>query len=80
MKIQFTFFITCMFLILKSVYSQTPIEPTWYPYWPFSMDTGIDEVHIGYGEWCTIATGPHLQKDKIVLSPPPATVYNHNQS
>lgn len=59
MKILFTSLIACMFLIFKSVLAQTPIEPTWYPYWPFSMDTGIDEVHIGYGDWCTHTEGPH---------------------
>ena len=50
-----------LFIVLFSavVHAIPPIEPTWYPYWPFSTDTGIDEVHIGYGDWCVIEEGPH---------------------
>lgn len=59
MKMLFAFLIICMFLVFKSVQSQPPPAPTWCPYWPFSKDIDVDQVHIGYGDWCTITEGPH---------------------
>jgi hypothetical protein len=53
----------CIVLFNAAVLATPPMEPTWYPYWPFSTNTGIDEVHIGYGDWCVIddphPEGPH---------------------
>lgn len=49
----------CIVLFNAAVLATPPMEPTWYPHWPFSTDTGIDEVHIGYGDWCVIDEGPH---------------------
>ena len=54
--ILFTVFVL-LFSVSKTAFSVP--TPTWYPYWPYSTDQGIDEVHIGYGDWCVIEEGPH---------------------
>lgn len=50
-------------LLISSAFSNAPV-PTWSPYSPYTGYQGnIDEVHIGYGDWCTISQGPHLGID-----------------
>ena len=51
--------VSTIFMITYPAFSNSP-PPTWNPYSPYTGYQGnIDEVHIGFGDWCTLDEGPH---------------------
>lgn len=52
-------FAVLILLTTSTAFSNSP-PPTWNPYSPYTGYQGnIDEVHIGFGDWCTLVEGPH---------------------
>ena len=59
MKISRIILISIILLIAYPAFSNND-PPTWNPYSPYTGYQGnIDEVHIGFGDWCTLDEGPH---------------------
>ena len=59
MKIAETSIVVLLLSIITPALTNSS-PPTWNPYSPYTgyLDN-IDEVHIGYGDWCVIDEGPH---------------------
>lgn len=51
--------VTLILIATSTAFSNSP-PPTWNPFSPYTGYLGdIDEVQIGFGDWCTLDEGPH---------------------